>query len=199
MKPKILKNFVNYASFGNNSSSIPYPLSSFLSYKKCSPNYRNFCYFVSSLIEPKTCAQASKMDCWVQAMNSKIAALEQNLTWEIVDLPPNKRRVDCNWVYKIKFHANGSIERHKARLIAKGYTQLKGVNYFDTFSPVAKLTTVRVILAIAVAKHWFLKQLDVNNVFLHGDLHEEVYMNLPLAWHLPIQIRSVNCRSPCMG
>jgi len=82
-------------SSGSNSSSLPYLLSSFLSYKKCSPNYRNFCYSVSFLIEPKTYTQDSKLDYWVQAMNYEIAALEQNHTWEIVDLPPNKRLTDC--------------------------------------------------------------------------------------------------------
>jgi len=101
-------------SFYNHSSSLPYPLSSFLSYKKCSHNYRSFCYSVSSLIEPKTYTQASKLDYWGQAMNFEIAAVEQNHTWEIVDLPPNKRHVDCRWVYTIKFHVDGNIKRRKA-------------------------------------------------------------------------------------
>ncbi|CAL2238958.1 unnamed protein product [Prunus armeniaca] len=116
---------------------------------------------------------------WKEAMYSELHALESNHTWTITTLPPGKEPIGCKWVYKIKHRSDGSIERYKARLVAKGYTQTEGIDYHDTFSPIAKMVTVRCILALAAAQNWSLHQLDVHNAFLHGDLHEEMYMSLP--------------------
>ena len=112
-------------------------------------------------------------------MAKEISALEANDTWTLQPLPPGKRAIDSKWVYKVKYHPDGSIERYKARLVAKGYTQIEGVDFHETFAPVAKLVTVRCLLAIAAARNWELHQLDVNNAFLHGDLEEDVYMKIP--------------------
>ncbi|RVW34639.1 Retrovirus-related Pol polyprotein from transposon RE2 [Vitis vinifera] len=112
-------------------------------------------------------------------MQHELTALELNKTWKLVTLPKNKRTIGCKWVFKVKYKADGTIERHKARLVAKGYTQQEGFDLFDTFSHVAKITSIRLLLVVAAVKQWHLHQLNVNNAFLHGDLHEEVYMELP--------------------
>ena len=122
-------------------------------------------------------------------MQVEVDALDKNNTWQLVTLPPSKNIVGCKWVYRVKYKSDGSIERYKARLVAKGYTQEEGLDYFETFSPVTKLTTVRTLLAISSAKSWFLEQLDVNNAFLHGDLPEEVYMVPPPGYCQPNDTR----------
>lgn len=92
-------------------------------------------------------------------MDKEIPALEANKTWRLTVLPPGKSTVGSKWVYKIKYHADGAIERFKARLVAKGYTQTVGVDYQETFAPVAKMVTVKTLLTIAAAKGWFVQQL----------------------------------------
>ena len=89
-------------------------------------------------------------------MTTKIAALEANQTWTLTPLPAGKKPIGCKWVYKIKYKADGSIERYKARLVAKGFTQKEGVDYFETFSPVAKMVSVKVLLVVVAIKGWFL-------------------------------------------
>ena len=116
-------------------------------------------------------------------MAVEIDALEQNHTWSMVPLPPTMRVVGCKWVFRIKYKADGSIERYKAQLIAKGYTQQEGLDYTETFSLMAKMVTVKLFLALAAVQGWVFHQLDVNNAFLNGDLHEEVYMSLPPGLH----------------
>nr|KYP76940.1 Retrovirus-related Pol polyprotein from transposon TNT 1-94 [Cajanus cajan] len=108
-------------------------------------------------------------------MLDELCALQNNGTWDLVSLPPGKSVVGCRWIFTVKVGPDGTIDRLKARLVAKGYTQIFGLDYGDTFSPVAKMTSVRLFLAMAALRRWPLYQLDVKNSFLHGDLLEEIY------------------------
>ena len=129
--------------------------------------------------EPTTVAAAFASPQWTQAMNDEYRALITNGTWTLTSLPPGANLVGCKWIFKHKFNADGSFQRHKARLVAKGYSQSEGLDYSATFSPVVKPTTIRVVLAHAVSSHWPIHQIDINNAFLNGDLHEHVYMQQP--------------------
>lgn len=133
----------------NNLHVSSYPISNYLSHHKLSNTHSHFVMSLHSHIEPKTYAEASKHDCWNKAMQVELSALETTGTWKIVDLPDHIKPIGCRWIYKIKHHADGSVERYKARLVAKGYTQIEGLDYFDTYSPVAKMTTIRLVIALA--------------------------------------------------
>ena len=109
-------------------------------------------------------------------MKEELDALSKNHTWVLVTLPPGKSVVGCKWIYKIKTRSDGSIERYKARLAAKGFTQEYEIDYEETFAPVARISSVRALLAIAAASKWDLFQMDVKNAFLNGNLSEDVYM-----------------------
>lgn len=112
-------------------------------------------------------------------MDAEYMALMKNKTWRLV--PPQKGRniIDCKWVYKMKRKVDGTLDRYKAHLVAKGFKQRYGIDYEDRFSPVVKAVTIRMVLSIAVSRGWSLRQLDVQNAFLHGVLEEEVYMRQP--------------------
>uniref|UniRef100_A0A2N9JA74 Reverse transcriptase Ty1/copia-type domain-containing protein n=1 Tax=Fagus sylvatica TaxID=28930 RepID=A0A2N9JA74_FAGSY len=129
--------------------------------------------------EPPSYKIAAQHPQWCTAMQEEFAALQQQGTWSLVLPPPHKNVVGCKWVYKLKHNSNGTIARYKARLVAKGFHQQQGVDYAETFSPVIKPPTVRLILSLAVSHNWPLQQLDVKNAFLHGTLKEEVYMAQP--------------------
>ncbi|VVA26044.1 Hypothetical predicted protein, partial [Prunus dulcis] len=167
------------SSSSHRTSGTRYPLSNFISYHRYTPAHLAFITHISHSVEPRSFSEANSDPTWQQAMRSELQALESNHTWTLTPLPPGKHPIGCRWVYKIKHHSDGSIERYKARLVAKGYTQTEGVDFHDTFSPTAKMVTVRSLLALAAASSWPLHQLDVHNAFLHGDLHEEIYMTPP--------------------
>ena len=113
-------------------------------------------------------------------MKEELDALTKNHTWDLVTLPSGQFLVGCKWIYKIKPRSNGSIKRYKTHLVAKGFTQEYGIDYEETFAPVARISSVRALLAVATASKWDLFKMDVKNVFLNGDLSEQVYMQPPL-------------------
>ena len=129
--------------------------------------------------EPKSYKDAATKTEWQIAMQKELQALDANNTWELVPLPSGKKAICSKWVYKVKLKSDGTLERHKARLVAKGYHQQHGFDFQEAFSPVVRLTMIRCLIALAVSCNWPLYQLDVNSAFLHGDLHEDVYMTIP--------------------
>ncbi|GAA0162759.1 transmembrane signal receptor [Lithospermum erythrorhizon] len=117
-------------------------------------------------------------------MATEIAALEANATWVMAPLPPDKKSLGCKWVYKIKYNADGTIERLKAHLVILGNHQVAGIDYHETFAPVDKMVSVRTFQAVVASRNWALHQMDVHNAFLHGDLNEEVYMKVPPGFYV---------------
>lgn len=187
--PAHLKDY--YCNVAECDTEIPYPMSSYMSLESLSDEYKNYICAVAAYPEPTSFAQAKRFDEWLKAMNEELIALERNDTWTICSLPPGKHAIGCKWVYKLKFNADGTLERYKARLVAKGYTQEEGIDFAETFSPVAKMTTVKTLLSVSATTRWSLHQLDISNAFLNGDLEEEIYMTLPPGYtpkegeHLP--------------
>ncbi|KAL0293379.1 UNVERIFIED_CONTAM: Retrovirus-related Pol polyprotein from transposon RE1 [Sesamum radiatum] len=135
------------------------------------------CNFV--MMEPESFEAAAKHEVWVQAMKEEIKMIEKNDTWELAERPKDKEVIGVKWIYKTKLNADGSIQKHKARLVAKGYSQLPGIDYTETFAPVARLDTIRALVAIAANKKWKIYQMDVKSAFLNGYIDEEIYVEQP--------------------
>jgi Reverse transcriptase (RNA-dependent DNA polymerase) len=168
----------------DGSSIEKYPIANFTTTKHLKEPLKGFVNQISLTTIPTKVEDALSKPEWRNAMNIEMDALKRNNTWEITNLPEGKKVVGCKWVYTIKYNAHGKIERYKARLVAKGYTQTYGIDFQETFSPVAKLSSVRVLLSIAANLEWSLHQFDVKNAFLHGELEEEIYMEMPLGYQI---------------
>ena len=151
----------------------------YLNFSNVSPQHKAFLLNIQDTSIPSTFHEALKSFHWKEAMNEEMRGLLQNATWEIVDLPKGKIPVSCRWVFTLKCKADGSIDRHKARLVARGYTQTYGIDYQETFAPVAKLNTIRILISLAINFDWPLQQYDIKNAFLNGDLKEDIYMTIP--------------------
>ena len=129
--------------------------------------------------DPTTYEEAARKGEWCKAMEEEIQAIEKNKTWELMELPKGKNVIGLKWVFKTKFGPDGSVQKFKARLVAKGYAQEYGVDYEETFSPVARFETVRLLLALAAQLKRNVYQFDVKSAFLNGELIEEVYVEQP--------------------
>ncbi|RVW44411.1 Retrovirus-related Pol polyprotein from transposon TNT 1-94 [Vitis vinifera] len=132
--------------------------------------------------DPVSFSQAMESDDsskWMEAMNEELKSMAHNGVWDLIELPNNCKPVGCKWVFKTKRDAKGNIERFKARLVAKGFTQKEGIDYKDTFSPVSKKDSLRIIMALVAHFDLELHQMDVKTAFLNGNLDEDIYMEQP--------------------
>nr|GEY97948.1 cysteine-rich RLK (receptor-like protein kinase) 8 [Tanacetum cinerariifolium] len=153
-------------------------VSAFVSYDVLSTSSHAFVANLDSILVPNTVGEALAHSGWRAAMIEEMNALDHNGTWALVDLPVHKKAIGCKWVFSVKMNPDGSIARLKARLVAKGYAQTYGIDYSETFLPVAKISSIRLFISLAATYDWAFHQLNVKNAFLHGDL-EEVYMEQP--------------------
>ncbi|GJX83442.1 gypsy type transposase [Tanacetum coccineum] len=154
--------------------------------------------FVSFMVEnePTSYREAvtsSEGQQWREAIKSEIESILQNHTWELVDLPPGCKPLGYKWIFKKKMKADGTVDKYKARLVIQGFRQREGLDYFDTYSPVTRITSIRTIIAIAALRNLEIHQMDVKTAFLNGDLEEEIYMNQPEGFIAPGQEGKV-CR-----
>jgi len=150
--PEYLKDYHCNLNVPNTSSRVKYPLNSILSHF-----YTCFVMSLSSHVEQNTYFEVMKHDCWRKAIQCEISALKSNQTWETALLHKDKIVIGCKWVFKIKYKVDEIIEIYKARLVAKGYTQAEGIDYLETFSPVAKMPTIRLLLSLTSIYNWNLK------------------------------------------
>ena len=129
--------------------------------------------------EPKTFKEAMstpEAPFWKEAINSEIESIMQNHTWEIVDLPSGIKPLGCKWIFKKKLKSYGSIDKYKERLVAKGFKQKEGLDFFNTYSPMTRITSIRLLIAIAALYDLEIHQMDVKTAFLNGELEEKIYM-----------------------
>ena len=138
--------------------------------------------FQHDIVEPESFDDAvsdEHCDSWKRAMDAEMSSLNENQTWSLVDLPQGRKAIHNKWVYKVKTNPDGSVDKYKARLVIKGFSQRKGVDYSQTFSPVAKSSTIRSVIAVAASENMYLSQFDVSTAFLYGELEEDIYMVQP--------------------
>jgi len=144
--------------------------------------------------DPETFEEAMKSQdvaFWKEAIQDEMDSIIGNKTWILVDLPLGSKPIGCKWIFKKKMKVDGTIDKFKARLVAKGFTQKEGIDYFDTYALVARITTIRVLIALASTYNLLIHQMDVKTAFLNGELEEEVYMKQPEGFVVPGQEHKV--------
>jgi len=139
--------------------------------------YSGVCYIAAE--EPRSVDEALSEQCWREAMMAEMKSIQENRTWELASLPTSHRAIGLKWVFKVKKDPDGNVIKHKARLVAKGYAQREGVDFEEVFAPVARIETVRLLIALAAQSGWQVHHMDVKSAFLNGELMEEVYVQQP--------------------
>ncbi|PHU14405.1 Calcineurin B-like protein 4 [Capsicum chinense] len=161
---------------------------------RCSTRQRTSTSFGSNFLtfllenEPQTFKEAmssSDSSFWKEAVNSEIDLILNNHTWELVDLLPGNKPLGSKWIFKRKMKADGTIDKYKARLVVKGFKQKEGLDYFDTYSPVTRITSIRMLIALAAVYDLQIHQMDIKTAFLNGDLEEEIYIEQPEDFVVP--------------
>lgn len=138
-----------------------------------------------AIAEPSSFEEAEADEGWKQAMVDEINMIVKNQTWELVEKPANRKTIGVKWVYRVKHNADGSLNKLKARLVVKGFSQRYGLDYMETFAPVARLDTIRLLIAVAAQNQWTIHQMDVKSAFLNGFLEEEIYIEQPPGFIMP--------------
>ncbi|GJU21255.1 zinc finger, CCHC-type containing protein [Tanacetum coccineum] len=147
---------------------------------------REYCFIIEE--DPRTLSEAMAsrdVAFWKEAIQSEIDSIMHNDTWELTDLPPGCKALGCKWILKRKMKVDGSIDKYKARLVIQGFRQKEGIDFFDTYAPVARISTIRLLLALAAIHDLVIHQMDVKTAFLNGDLDEEIYMKQPEGFVVP--------------
>ncbi|GJV19745.1 zinc finger, CCHC-type containing protein [Tanacetum coccineum] len=153
----------------------------------------SYCFNVED--DPKTFDKAMKSQdvaFWKEAINDEMDSIMGNNTWALIDLPPGCRPLGCKWIFKRKLNVDGTVKKFKARLVIQGFKQKSGIDYFDTYAPVARISTIRLLIAMTSIHSLIIHQMDVKTTFLNGELEDEVYMNQPLGFILPGNKNKVN-------
>lgn len=157
---------------------LPFILFCFLHH--LSSSFKSFIASLDSISLPKIVHDGLSHLGWHAAIEEEMADLDDTGTWALAHLLAGKKAIGCKWIFTVKVNLDGFVARLKACLVAKGYSQIYGVDYSDTFFPVAKIVYVQLFISIVATYNWSLHQLDIKNAFLHSDLHKEVYMEQPL-------------------